>query len=135
MPPKNASRIGPKSGRVPDLFFLRNEHLYRLTPTYLDGPADLVVEVVSPDSVRRDREQKFREYAVGGVPEYWIVDPVRGVTEFYILDGDAYHLAPLNDSGLFESVQLQGLHVNPSWLTRDPLPSVRSVLAEAGIVR
>lgn len=43
--------------------------------TYLDGPADLVVGIVSPDSVGRDRGEKFYEYAQGGVPEYWLIDP------------------------------------------------------------
>jgi len=126
-------KIGPKSGRVPDVFFVSNEHTDRLKPTYLDGPADLVVEVVSPDSVRRDREQKFREYALGGIPEYWIIDTQRGVCEFYILDGSTYRPAALNDAGLFESTQLPGLCINPGWFTAEHLPTVRSVLVEAGI--
>jgi len=46
-------------GREPDLLFVASEHLERLKETYLDGPADLVVEVVSPDSVGRDRGEKF----------------------------------------------------------------------------
>jgi Uma2 family endonuclease len=129
-------KIGTKTSRVPDLFFLRNEHLDRLHDTYLDGAADIVVEVVSPDSVRKDREQKFREYAAGGIPEYWIIDSVRGVSEFYTLPNGAsqYEAAALDANGLFHSRQLPGLRINPEWLKKDPLPSVKSVLAEAGIV-
>lgn len=55
--------------------FVASEHLDRLKETYLDGPADLVVGIVSPDSVGRDRGEKFYEYAQGGVPEYWLIDP------------------------------------------------------------
>ncbi|HXF62799.1 MAG TPA: Uma2 family endonuclease, partial [Caldilineaceae bacterium] len=51
----------PPRGREPDLLFIAKAHLDRLQKRYLDGPADLVVEIVSPDSGRRDREEKFAE--------------------------------------------------------------------------
>jgi Uma2 family endonuclease len=58
------------SSREPDLLFAR-ENLERLTGDRLSGPADLVVEIISEDSVRRDRDDKFREYAEAGVREYY----------------------------------------------------------------
>lgn len=80
------------SGRAPDILFVRKEHLDRLRDTYLDGPADLVVEVVSPDSIGRDRGEKFVEYEAAGVPEYWLVDPDRGQVEAYHRGTDGrYH--------------------------------------------
>ncbi len=39
------------------------------------GMADLVIEVVSDDSVARDRADKFYEYQTAGIQEYWIIDP------------------------------------------------------------
>ncbi len=48
-----------RSGREPDLLFVAQEHLHRLHPTHLEGPADLVVEIVSPESAPRDRGEKF----------------------------------------------------------------------------
>ncbi len=48
-----------RQGREPDVLFLATEHLDRLQATYLDGPADLVVEVTSPESAGRDRGDKF----------------------------------------------------------------------------
>ena len=50
---------------VPDASFVRTEHLDRVLPTRIEGPADLVVEVLSPDSVARDRGVKLRDYAAG----------------------------------------------------------------------
>lgn len=43
------------SGRQPDVLFLKKNHTDRLQDTHLDGPADLVIEGVSPESVSRDR--------------------------------------------------------------------------------
>jgi Uma2 family endonuclease len=64
-----------RSGREPDVLFITQAHLDRLKGTYLDGPADLAVEVVSPESRLRDRGEKLAEYEMGGVWEYWIIDP------------------------------------------------------------
>jgi hypothetical protein len=50
------------SGREPDVLFLASAHVGRLTETYLNGPADVMVEIVSPDSVGRDRGDEFYEY-------------------------------------------------------------------------
>ncbi|MBI3945813.1 MAG: Uma2 family endonuclease, partial [Armatimonadetes bacterium] len=45
-------------GREPDLIFVATEHLPQLQETFLDGPADLVVEVASEESRSRDRGEK-----------------------------------------------------------------------------
>ena len=44
-----------------------------------EGPPDLVVEILSPSSIRRDRYEKQDQYARFGVKEYWIVDPVKSL--------------------------------------------------------
>ena len=44
----------PRSGREPDVLFVANAHFTRLQPIFLDRPADLVVEVLSPVSIGRD---------------------------------------------------------------------------------
>src|SRR5262245_54332015 len=60
------------AAREPDLIFIASEHLDRLSQERLSGPADLVVEVISDDSVARDRADKFYEYQEAGVRGYWI---------------------------------------------------------------
>jgi hypothetical protein len=74
-----------KSGREPDLLFLAEAHRGRLRNTFLDGPADLVVEILSPESVGRDRGEKFYEYEAARLPEYWLIDPQVKRAEFYQL--------------------------------------------------
>jgi len=56
----------------PDLFVVLAEHGERLHEEYVDAPPDLVVEVLSRGSARRDLHAKRAVYASAGVPEYWI---------------------------------------------------------------
>jgi len=78
-------KAGPRTGREPDIIFVATEHGDRVRATFLQGPADLCVEVVSPESQSRDRETKLVEYRRLGVPEYWILDPVKQEALFYQL--------------------------------------------------
>ena len=119
------------SGREPDLLFVAREHADRIQGTYLDGPADLVVEIMSPESEERDRGAKFVEYEAGGVPEYWLLDPVRQEAYFYQRSADGrYHLQPLGPDGRYHSAALPAFRLRPAWLWLRPLPPVPNVLAE-----
>ncbi|HEY86304.1 MAG TPA: Uma2 family endonuclease [Chloroflexi bacterium] len=120
------------SGREPDLLFVANDHLARLRKTYLDGPADLVVEIISPESAGRDRGDKFYEYAQGGVPEYWLIDPQLRWAEFYHLKGIRYHLAFSGETGKYRALNLPDFWLRVEWLWQDTLPLVDDVLLEVG---
>ena len=52
--------------------------------------ADVALEVVSEEKPERDLVEKRGDYAEGGVPEYWIVDPHNKPSPFLRLRGDAY---------------------------------------------
>ena len=120
------------AGRAPDLMFVRTEHLDRVQEKFLDGPADLVVEVLSPGTERVDRGDKFYEYQAAGVPEYWILDPVREVADFYVLDdAGVYRSANVPPDGQFESTVLTGFRLQVEWLWGRP--RVSSVLKELGV--
>ena len=60
----------------PDLLVVLAERDSYLSARKVEGPPDLVVEILSPSSERRDRELKLRLYERAGVGEYWIVDPL-----------------------------------------------------------
>ena len=124
-------RFGGPS-RQPDLLVVSRDHLERLTTRGLAGPADLVVEIVSPDSVRRDRVDKFNEYQEAGVREYWLVDsrPGHEQARFYHLMADGkYQEVLLDADGRYHSAVLPGFWLRPDWLWQDPLPNVMTTLA------
>ena len=120
-----------RRGREPDLLFVGKENLIRFQRSYLDGPADLAIEIVSPESVLRDRGAKYAEYEAGGVREYWIIDADAQRADFFALDAEGrYQRASPDSGGRYESVVLPSFWINVGWLWQNPLPSVRSVLKE-----
>ena len=124
-----------EQGREPDLLFVASEHLKRLKETYLDGPADLVVEIVSPESVGRDRGTKFYEYERAGISEYWLIDPQTKRAEFYQLAAAGqYQLVPPDGEGIYRSVMLPNFWLRVEWLWQQPLPPVLDVLRELGLI-
>ena len=129
-------KTGPDlPGREPDVIFVAREHLDRLRDVYLDGPADLVVEIVSPDSRTRDSRDKLREYEQGGVPEYWVLDPFRREAKFYQLGEDgSYYLVSPGENGVYESAVLKGLRLKVDWLWQKPLPRLPEVFKELGLI-
>lgn len=56
------------------------------------GAPDLVVEVLSPSTVKNDRDIKKDAYAKAGIKEYWIVDPANKTVEIYLLHDGQYQL-------------------------------------------
>ena len=130
---RTTMRVDDENGYEPDVLFIRADRLGILDVKDAKEPIDLAVEVVSPSSGRRDRETKFEGYERVGVPEYWLVDPVRREAAFYRLDGEpyapggAYRAVPLAD-GVFESEVVSGFRLDPQVLFQDPLPSAFALL-------
>jgi Uma2 family endonuclease len=124
-----------RSSREPDLLFIARENLSRLTPERLEGPADLVVEILSPSSAFRDRVEKFKEYQEAGIPEYWTIDPdpAHRQAAFYQRSAAGkYQEGPLDAEGRYHSLALPGFWLNPAWLWREPLPKAEEVLLDIG---
>jgi len=68
---------------VPDLIYLSHERSTFLTSKNLQGPPDLVIEILSPSTKSRDRKLKRDLYERVGVREYWVVDPEADQVEIY----------------------------------------------------
>jgi len=122
------------SGREPDLLYLREQNRDRVTDTHVNGPADLVVEVVSPESGARDRGEKFYEYEAAGIPEYWLVDPQREEVAVYRLNEDRYRTAFEGHDGRVVSEVLDGFWIEAEWLWQEELPAVLDVLRRWDVI-
>ncbi len=119
-------------GRAPDVMFIRAESLGRVNRLFLDGPADLVIEIISEGTESIDRGDKFFEYQRGGVPEYWIIDPDREVAEFYLLDAKGvYRASYVPVDGTFASPALDGMQLKVQWLW--DRPPVSELLEDLGL--
>ena len=129
-------KTGPElPGREPDLLFIARENLGRLEGVYLDGPADLAIEVVSPASRLRDRGEKLAEYEMGGVREYWVIDPEEQRADFHVLAADGrYERRRTDEDGIYSSEVITGFRLRESWLWQQPLPKALSALRELGVV-
>ena len=126
-------KTGPKlPGRAPDILFVAKKNAHRLKRLYVDGPADLAVEIVSMGSRSVDRGAKYEEYEQGGVKEYWLIDPERKHVEFNGLGRDgSYALLPVQN-GVFRSAAMKGLWLRVDWLWKRP--ALLSVLKEWKLV-
>ncbi len=123
-----------RSGREPDVMYIAEEHRDRLRRDHLVGPADLAVEIVSPESERRDRIDKLREYEAGGVPEYWLIDPdTKEVVIRQLTPDGRYAVADLSD-GVIRSQVLEGVWIRTEWLWQETPPPLLWVLKQWGVL-
>lgn len=126
-------KITPEgSSREPDLMFLAKAHLDRLTAERVVGPPDLIIEIISAESVHRDRVDKFDEYEAGEVPEYWIIDSRPGHQRawFYQLDDQGhYQSVPTDQEGIYRSTVLPDFWLRLDWLWEEQ-PDILRALAE-----
>ena len=76
----------------PDLCFITNQRRHIVKEKFIDGPPDLIVEVISESNRTHDTVVKFRNYAQHGVTEYWLVDPRDNEISTWRLEGDGYVL-------------------------------------------
>jgi Uma2 family endonuclease len=120
-----------QNGREPDILFINRSHITHVKKSYLEGPADLVIEIISPESIGRDRGEKFYEYESGGVPEYWLIDPLRKWAEFYQLNPEnRYNTAFSGKEGVYHSIMIQDFWLRVEWLWQEPLPHPLHALGE-----
>ena len=122
--------------REPDLQIILHTNPGALTPTAMIGPADICIEIVSPESMQRDYTEKLEEYEKGGVGEYWVLDPMRRDARFYRQaeranpdDPPLFISCPVDADGNYQTPALPGLVLHVPTLWRDPLPGVAETYA------
>ncbi|MCB8815017.1 Uma2 family endonuclease [Desulfosporosinus shakirovi] len=76
----------------PDILFISGARREIMRQERIDGPCDLVVEIMSPTNRRKDRLRKMEIYRKAGIPHYWIVDPEEDTLETYKFKDASYTL-------------------------------------------
>jgi len=79
---------------VPDICVVCDRS--KLTKTRIVGAPDLVIEILSPSTRKKDVEEKYPLYEECGVREYWMVDPQSGHVEIHVLGSDGKYEKPLS---------------------------------------
>lgn len=113
----------------PDLMFLTHHCRTHLTDDRLLGPADLAIEIASRSTRGYDRTEKRECYRVGGVREYWMIDPF---DRMVVVDRPAGEEAVRTSAGLVRSEACPGFCLRAEWLWENPLPRVGACLDQIG---
>ncbi|MFB9276523.1 Uma2 family endonuclease [Cohnella cellulosilytica] len=100
----------------PDIIMIHHSRLDIVKKHGVEGAPDLVIEILSPSTRKRDKVVKAAVYAEHQVPEYWLVDPEARTLEQYRLDGERYELVRT--------------YVEDDRVSSDKLPCVSFVLGE-----
>lgn len=96
----------------PDLVFVAKENNDFIQKRGIFGSPDLVVEIISPSSLRIDKHTKFALYEKFKVKEYWLVDPKNEAIEVFSLESDKYELFSIAcEKGKVSSKLLKGFEV------------------------
>lgn len=108
--------VSPRRGRKPDVsIYLPGARLPSRRATLLQRPPSIAVEVISPSprDAKRDRVDKFDEYAAFGVPWYWLIDPELHTIEIYELGADHRYARALGaGEGVIAAPGCEGLSLD-----------------------
>lgn len=107
-------------GRQPDIQFIAKDRLHLIRDKAMRGPADLVIEVTSYGSRKIDRVDKYREYEIGGVREYWIVDPLQSQLDHFHLENGRYVPGDMDEDGKRRSRVFPGIWIEKQWILDRP---------------
>ncbi len=103
-----------KNGVQPDLIFIKTERLFIIeNEDYVNGAPDLIIEVISPGSIRRDRVDKKDLFEQFAVKEFWLIDPQNKTIEIYTMENNAYRLHEFQEQeGKITSLVLEGFEID-----------------------
>jgi Uma2 family endonuclease len=115
--------LSPVDVVEPDLLYLSNERAGQvLTPLHAKGVPELLIEIASRGTRRRDETIKRRLYERAGISEYWIVDPEIDVIRVHRRDGEGFgrHVELSREAGdVLTTPLLPGLELSLARIFRE----------------
>lgn len=116
MPGTIGIRTDERKSRIPDLTILTAEQcreIRSLPVAVIEFAPVLVIEIVSPGNADDDYRYKRSEYAVRGIPEYWIVDPIELKVSILTLVAGFYEVAEFRAEEILLSPSFGNLSLTP----------------------
>ncbi len=106
-------RFSDEIALQPDIIFISKERMHIIKEKYINGVPDLVVEIISKGTKKRDTKVKKAIYERFGVKEYWIVNPFDRSIEVYVLNEEGkYELySKAKQKGKVRSSILEGFEI------------------------
>jgi len=109
-----------RRGREPDLIFVPSEFIETVQEHYVNSHGvGIVVEVTDARSRYLDGVEKFRDYQLAGIPEYWLLDAEDRSARFFTLSRQRYTQVPLDAKGYYHSSVLRGFSFAPALIWPD----------------
>jgi Uma2 family endonuclease len=124
-----AMRLDEKWSPEPDLLVVREERRHLISEQRLEGPADLVIEIVSIAHPEIDLRRKLPRYREAQIPEIWMIDPHKRSILVETLGGEGYGSQTLA-AGRLASVVVPGFWIEVAWLWQEPLSPSLSCLRQ-----
>lgn len=115
----------------PDVVYLARERRAVVTTEGLEGAPNLVVEVLSKGTTRRDRGEKLKLYAESGIEEYWLVDPAERQIEF-LVNRSGEFVVVLPEGPRYRSSVLSEVELDLEQLWRDVEQRIGATEARGG---
>jgi Uma2 family endonuclease len=125
-----ACRLDDKNAPAPDIVFVSNNRLETVHCGEIEGPGDLAIEIVSPDSVERDYVMKRAKCEKAGFREYWIIDEELEEATLLRLDSRGKYREVKPRKGVLHSQVLPGFWLRIDWLWQETRPRKTDALAE-----
>lgn len=102
-------RLGETDVYQPDIIFILHKNNKIIGRKEIEGPPDMIIEILSPATAYYDLREKYRVYEKCGVSEYWIVDPKQKKIEVYENRNKKYSLAnEAEETGSVSSKIMEG---------------------------
>jgi Uma2 family endonuclease len=100
----------------PDLLVILAARKSIVSPAKVIGPPDLVIEIISESTGRKDRELKLGLYQKARVPEYWLVDPKSQQITVYHLKGGRYEsVGSFHDAVGYQAIEGVAVDLSKVW--------------------
>lgn len=113
-----------------DIVFVSKKRSRQLRRGRIEGPPDLTVEIVSPDSVERDYHKKRQQYERFGVKDYWIINEIERTALFLQHKADGKFHEVKSRLGVYRSKVLKAFWLRTRWLWRETRPKEAEAFAE-----